>query len=202
MFAGIIQSIGNLNNIDTCTNTYTINTTLDLANCEKGSSICCDGVCLTVIDIYKKNNEYIFDVNISEETFKRSNLNNWDKNTKINLEKSLRIGDEISGHFVYGHVDTILVIQEIKKSKHSWEFIFSLSSKDNLSKLKKLIVEKGSVAINGISLTIANVFENSFMVSILPYTFENTNLSFLKENDQVNIEFDPLARYISEHYAK
>ena len=202
MFTGIIQSIGIINNIDNYTNTYTINTTLDLANCQKGSSICCDGVCLTIVDFNKKKNGYIFNVNIGEETLKRSNLINWQKNTKINLEKSLKIGDEISGHFVYGHVDTVLKVQEITKSKHSWEFIFSLYSKDKLDKLKKHIVEKGSISINGISLTIANVFKDSFMISIIPYTYENTNLSLLKKNDQVNIEFDPISRYIYEHYAR
>ena len=93
-------------------------------------------------------------------------------------------------------------VKNIKELKNSWEFEFSLSSINNLKNIKKLIVEKGSIAINGISLTIANVNEKSFNVSIIPHTFQHTNLSILKLNDLVNIEFDPLARYISEQYAR
>ena len=200
MFTGIIQSIGTITKIKKNINLYTIKTTLDLEDCKKGSSICCDGVCLTTINVKKNNEFYIFDVNISEETLKRSNLIFWQNNTKINIEKSLKVGDELSGHFVYGHVDLQLIISEIKKLNNSWEFIFSFSTLSNRMKLKKFFVEKGSITINGISLTIANVYEDCFTVSIIPYTFENTNLSILKVNDQVNIEFDPLARYINEKY--
>ncbi len=202
MFTGIIQTIGILDFIDRDSNKYTILTDLNLNDCETGSSICCDGVCLTMIDIKNLENKFKFDVNIGEETLKRSNLNNWNKNCQINLEKSLRLGDEISGHFVYGHVDALTTIKSINKIDNSWEFYFSLSALDNKPNLKKMIVEKGSIAINGISLTIANVNENFFSVSIIPHTFNNTNLSKLKINDSVNIEFDPLARYISKHYEK
>ena len=196
MFNGIIQSIGSIENINKNNNIYTIETTLNLDDCRNGSSICCDGVCLTVIRIHKTNHSYKFDVNVGEETLKRSNLIFWRKNTKVNIEKSLRVGDEISGHFVYGHVDLQLMIREIKKLKNSWEFNFSFTSLSNQKNLKKFIVEKGSVAINGISLTIANVYEDCFIVSIIPHTFQNTNLFILKENSYVNIEFDHLARYI------
>ena len=197
MFTGIIQSVGTIVKINTIKNIYTINTTLNLEDCKKGSSICCDGVCLTVINIKKNNESYNFDVNVSEETLKRSNLIFWKKNTRINIEKSLKVGDQISGHFVYGHVDLQLSIREIKKLDNSWEFIFSLSLLSNKKNLKKFFVEKGSIAINGISLTIANIYRDYFTISIIPHTFKNTNLSILKENDQVNIEFDPLARYIN-----
>jgi len=202
MFTGIIQSIGTIVKISKYKSLYTIKTTLNLEDCKKGSSICCDGVCLTAINIKKNNELYNFDVNVGEETLKRSNLVFWKKNTKINIEKSLKVGDEISGHFVYGHVDLQLNIREIKKLKNSWEFIFSFSEFSKQRNLKKFFVEKASIAINGISLTIANVYDDFFIVSILPYTFKNTNLSILKENDQVNIEFDPLARYINEEYGK
>jgi len=202
MFTGIIQSIGTLYNINKENNTYKIKTNLNLDDCSIGSSINCDGVCLTVINIKKKYDEYIFDVNLGEETLKRSNLIYWTKNTKINLEKSLKLGSEIAGHFVYGHVDTVIKIENIKKIDNSWEFKFSLSSMHNKKNIKKMIVEKGSIAINGISLTVSNVFKTSFCVSVLPYTFENTNLSKIKEKNIVNIEFDPIARYIYNHYEK
>ena len=202
MFTGIIQSIGLLKSINKKNSIYTIKTNLNLNNCNIGSSISCDGVCLTIINIKKYLKEYIFDVNVSEETLKRSNLLNWTKNTIINLEKSLRIGDEIAGHFVYGHVDTILKIKKIKKIKNSWEFQFPLVSINNDKSFKKMIVEKGSITINGISLTVANIVKNSFNVSIIPHTFKNTNLCTLKEKNSVNIEFDFLAKYISKHYEK
>ena len=109
------------------------------------------------------------------------------------MERSLKVGDEISGHFVYGHVDTVLKISKIEQLSSSWNFYFSFSS---LSNYNKFIVEKGSIAINGISLTIANVEEDVFDISIIPHTYNKTNFSNLKVGDSVNIEFDSLARYI------
>ena len=196
MFTGIIQSFAFIEYIDFDKNIYTMKTNLDLKNCKIGSSISCDGICLTITNILDDS----FSVNIGEETLKRSNVLGWNKNTKINLEKSLKVGDEISGHFVYGHVDTTIELKKIIKFSNSWEYEFSLSSlKDNID-IKKYIVEKGSVAINGISLTVANIFEKSFNISVIPHTFKNTNLSLLEEGVRVNIEFDPLARYIVNRY--
>jgi len=200
MFTGIIQSFGFIENIDKDKNIYTIKTKLDLNDCQIGTSICCDGVCLTIIDIIKNYSDYFFSVNIGEETIKRTNILRWNKNTKINLEKSLKVGDEISGHFVYGHIDTTLELKKVNKFQNSWEYEFSFFSLVDSIDIKKFIAEKGSVAINGISLTVANVFENSFNVSVIPHTYKNTNLSILKQKNRVNIEFDPLARYIAKRY--
>ena len=202
MFTGIIQSTGAIEEINNSNNSYLIKTNLSLKDCKIGSSICCDGVCLTVISIKDKDSNFFFTVNIGEETIKRSNLINWDIGSIINIEKSLKYGDEIAGHFVYGHIDLTLNINKIQKLQNSWEFEFSFDNSYNLVNIKKYIVEKGSIAINGISLTVANVFENSFNVSVIPHTYQITNLSNLKERDKVNIEFDPLARYISEKYGK
>ena len=200
MFTGIIQSLGIIDNFDEKNNSFLIKSNLDLGDCKVGSSISCDGVCLTAVKIIKKDNNYFFLVNIGEESRIRSNLINWKIGKVINLEKSLRVGDEIAGHFVYGHVDTTLQISKISKLKNSWDFEFSYNTTNDHHKIRKLIVEKGSVAINGISLTVAYTHKNSFNVSIIPHTFENTNLNTLKELDKVNIEFDPLARYISIQY--
>ncbi|MFL2520573.1 MAG: riboflavin synthase [Alphaproteobacteria bacterium] len=202
MFTGIIQSLGSVRNFLSDNNSYTIVTQLNLMDCKKGSSICCDGVCLTVTNLKEIDNEYEFSVNVGEETLKRTILKNWIKDYKINLEKSLVVGDEIAGHFVYGHVDTFVPIININKMNNSWEFEFSISKFDDKLNFKKMIVEKGSIAINGISLTIAKVLKNSFIVSIIPHTFANTNLSFLKNEDLVNIEFDTIARYINKYYEK
>ena len=202
MFTGIIQSTGNIESIDYNNNIYLIKTNLSLKDCKIGSSICCDGVCLTATSIKKTNSTYAFEVNIGEETIKRSNLSDWKIGTKINIEKSLKVGDEIAGHFVYGHVDSTIVIEQITKLKNSWEFEFTFVNLKNSLNIQKYITEKGSIAINGISLTIANIFVNSFNVSIIPHTYELTNLSILKKGSKVNIEFDPLARYICDKYEK
>jgi len=124
MFTGIIQSSGSIENFNKKTSAFSIKTKLDLSDCKAGSSICCDGVCLTTKTINKLNDNFFFTVNVSEETNRRSNLIQWEKYRKINLEKSLKVGDEISGHFVYGHVDCVCKILEIKDLEHSWEFKF------------------------------------------------------------------------------
>ena len=193
MFTGIIQGHGNLINSKNNLGEVIIKTELDLSDCKVGSSISCDGICLSVISIKNESNKYFFGVNIGEETFKRSIAKYWDNNSKINLEKSLKVGDEISGHFVYGHVDTTLNILKIEKLDSSWNYYFSTSSSSNYN---KFIAEKGSIAINGVSLTIANVKEDVFDISIIHHTYNNTNFSTLKVGNSVNIEFDSLAKYI------
>ena len=196
MFTGIIQGQGNLISRKNNLSEAVIETELDLSDCKIGSSISCDGICLSIISMRNENNKYYFGVNIVEETFKRSTAKYWDDNSKINLEKSLKVGDEISGHFVYGHVDTTLNTLKIKKLDSSWNYFFSTSHLNNNKKHLKFIVEKGSIAINGISLTIANVNESAFDISVIPHTYNITNLSNLKNGDLVNIEFDVLARYV------
>ena len=192
MFTGIIQDLGTIKTKEE--GLYQIFTNLDLSKCKEGSSISCNGVCLTAKNITKTdNNLFSFEVNIGEETLKRTNLaNSISKNEKINLEKSLQIGDEISGHFVYGHVDTITTVIEILELENSWEYYFE----KNFNKNNRFIVEKGSISINGISLTVAKVENNTFMISVIDHTFNHTNLEFLNKSDQVNVEFDYLARFI------
>ena len=193
MFSGIIQGIGFIDNLQS-NNTF-IRTSLDLSDCKIGSSISCNGVCLTATSLEKlENNDFIFSVNISEETRNRSNFFYNNLNQKINIEKSIKAGDEISGHFVYGHVDCITKISKIHKLDLSWNFEFKKDK--NYKDMEKFIVEKGSIAINGISLTVANVSSDNFSISIVPHTYENTNLNSVKENELVNIEFDALARYV------
>ena len=193
MFSGIIQGIGDIKKSNS--DIFSIKTSVDLSNCEIGSSISCDGVCLTATSIKKiKDKEFVFTVNISEETRNRSCFRSIDELKVINIEKSLRLGDEISGHFVYGHVDCVTQIENIQKLDNSWDFNFKKNEK-----MKKFIVEKGSISIKGISLTISKNLQNTFSVSIIPHTFENTNLKIAKEGDSVNIEFDSLARYVLEN---
>tara|TARA_B100001109_G_scaffold253499_1_gene251344 strand:- start:626 stop:1213 length:588 start_codon:yes stop_codon:yes gene_type:complete len=191
MFTGIIQEKGKV--IDFSRGILEISTNLDLSDCKLGSSICCNGVCLTATEINFISNSYQFKTNVGEETMLRTTFseNLFNKIKPINLEKSLKIGDEISGHFVYGHVDRTTKLLKISKLNNSWEFLFeNFQNKDN-----NYIVEKASIAINGISLTIANVTNEYFSISVIPHTFDNTNLSDLQEYDIVNIEFDYLARF-------
>ena len=192
MFTGIIQDLGTIKNKDV--GLYQISTNLDLSNCKEGSSISCNGVCLTAKNITpSNNNSFSFDVNIGEETLQRTNLaNSILKNENINLEKSLQIGDEINGHFVYGHVDTTTNVSDILELENSWEYHFE----KKFNKNNRFIVEKGSISINGISLTVAKVENDTFMISVIDHTFNHTNLKFLNKSDQVNIEFDYLARFI------
>ena len=194
MFTGIIQDIGTLDQIDK--GLYNIETTLDLSSCKDGSSISCNGVCLTASNISKNKGLYNFNVNIGEETLKRTNLQNYAINkNKINIEKSLTIGDEIGGHFVYGHVDVTTTLLKIENLENSWEYYF----KKDFGTDNKFIAEKASISINGISLTIANVYNDQFNISVIDHTYKKTNLQFLNLKDQVNVEFDYLARFISKN---
>ena len=191
MFTGIVQNLGRV--INYTNGKLEISTTLDLSDCKIGSSISCNGVCLTATEIKSKDGDHTFKVNVGEETQQRTNFskNIFNKLANINIEKSLKIGDEISGHFVYGHIDRTTNITNIKKLDNSWEFYFqNFKNKD-----KNFIVEKGSIAINGISLTIAKEDNSNFSISVIPHTYDNTNLKYLKVQDLVNIEFDYLARF-------
>ena len=192
MFTGIIQDFGSIRFLQK--GLYEISTSLDLSDCKEGSSISCNGVCLTAKNIKKiDSNNFIFNVNIGEETLLRTNLgHNLLINNKINLEKSLIIGDEIGGHFVYGHIDCITPIKKINILDTSWEYHFEKNFDEN----NKFIAEKASISINGISLTIANVSNDKFNISVIDHTYNNTNLKYLTEGDFVNIEFDYLARFV------
>ena len=191
MFTGIIKAKGLVVDIEKNNNIFSFETDYDLDDCNIGTSINCDGICLTIISLEKNKNKFIFKVNIGEETIERSTSKYWNVGSIINLEKSLKVGDEIAGHFVYGHIDCISKILKINNLKNSWNMFFELADINN-----KLIVEKGSIAINGISLTIANLYKDSFCVSIIPHTYNTTNLLKLDVDDVVNLEFDMLSRYV------
>ena len=156
-----------------------------------GESVCCDGVCLTLIRIKKKS--FLF--YLSQETLNRSNFKNIKVGKYINIEKSLYHGKKISGHYIQGHVDTTSIVKSIKIIDRSWNVNFSLEKK-----YKKFIVEKGSVSINGVSLTISKVRVNSFQITIIPHTLRLTNLINLKRGDKVNVEFDIVGKYLNNIY--
>ena len=193
MFNGIIFNTGKVKKkyIDSSGLILTINSKINInSKKEIGSSICCSGACLTLIK-YKNNNLSFY---ISKETIERSNLSMLKINDIVNLEKPIKFGDRISGHFIQGHVDTMARVKKIKLSGKSWYIDFSLEKK-----FKKYLINKGSIAVNGISLTIAKVKQNVFQVAVIPHTLKLTNLIKLQEKDLANIEFDILLKYIKNN---
>jgi len=186
MFTGIIQTQGKISWIEDFSKFKSVAIESNLRNFDIGSSICCSGICLTATSI-KKN---IFTADISNETLKKTNSKFWKKGNQINLEKSLKIGDEVSGHFVFGHVDTTGQLKNIKKIGKSWMIQIEFPAI-----LKKFIVTKGSISLNGISLTINEVKSNKFNCMIIPHTFNNTDIQYYKKNQILNLEVDMLARY-------
>ena len=154
---------------------------------EIGSSVCCNGVCLTLTKI---KNKIIF-FYLSKETLKRSNFKNLKINDKINIEKSLRYGDKISGHFTQGHIDSTGVISSIKVKDATWFVKVKIAHI-----FRKYLIDKGSICLNGVSLTISNIFKDGFEVTIIPHTLNLTNLGSLKKNDLINIEYDILSKYV------
>ena len=189
MFSGIIKHTGKINKIYKNTNNCTIEilSKIKFSKIEIGSSISCSGACLT-LNKYKGNLSKFY---ISKETINRTNFKFSDKGDLINLEKSLKYGDRISGHFVQGHVDTTSTIKKIDFVGKSWFINFKLAKK-----YKKYLVQKGSIAINGVSLTISKILKDEFQIVVIPQTLKLTNLMYLKEKDVVNVEFDVLGKYI------
>ena len=189
MFSGIIKHTGKISQIYKNCNDCTIEilSKMKFSKFEIGSSVSCSGTCLT-LEKYKRNLSKFY---ISKETLNRTNFKFLNKGDLINLEKSLKYGDRISGHFVQGHVDTTCIIKTIDFIGKSWFINFKL-----LKKYKKYLVQKGSITINGVSLTISKILKNGFQVVVIPQTLKLTNLIYLKEKDVVNVEFDVLGKYI------
>ncbi len=185
MFTGIIKEIGVISSINLKTKVLEIKS--NFKKLVLGESISCSGICLTVSKIKKD----IFQCNLSSETISKTNIKNKKNGDKINLERSLKMGEDISGHLVFGHVDGQARLDKIIIEKGSWDLIFSTSNE-----LNRYLTEKCSISIDGISLTVNKVYKKSFEVSIIPFTWKNTNLNFSKKGDFFNIEIDMLARYV------
>lgn len=196
MFTGIIQNQAKLIKIDNVSKNYTliVESDVELKKRDIGTSIAIDGVCLTLIKykiIKKKKNQLFF--NISPETLKISNLDKKELGYIFNLEKSLKYGDEIAGHFVQGHVDDTGKIYSISKIRNSWKFWIIINNK-----FRKYLIKKGSVAINGVSLTINDIKKNLLRIDIIPHTFKKTNFAQLSTGSRVNLEYDLLIKYLKK----
>ena len=189
MFNGIIKNTGRIRKMSKKNNNcfLEIYSKMKFSHEEIASSISCSGACLT-LDNFKKNISKFY---ISKETLDKTIFKSSKKGDLVNLEKSLKYGERISGHFVQGHVDTSCCVSKIYYVGKSRLINFILSKK-----YKKYITTKGSITINGVSLTIAKLLKNGFQISIIPKTLKLTNLIYLKEKDLVNVEFDILGKYI------
>jgi len=198
MFTGIVTHTGTAKNLSYSSNQDLL-ITLELSdqinrNLEIGCSISCNGTCLTLIK--KEINHLFFNLffQASPETLDKTNIKNWQIGDKINLEFALRMGDELGGHLVSGHIDDVVKVLEIKSvNQDSWRFAISLPQD-----LKKFVAPKGSVVLNGVSLTVNEVFDDNFSVNIIKHTFDNTNFSDLKIGDYLNLEVDLIARYLDK----
>ena len=192
MFNGIILNQGTVKKIDKRSKGINIfvKSSLKIGKTSIGMSISCDGVCLTLITINNKLLEFY----LSNETIKKSKFKYVKVNDFINLELPLKFGQKISGHICQGHVDCTAKITSIKKVDKSFVFEFIINKKQSIN-----LVEKASILINGISLTISKKTKKGFQIWVIPHTFKLTNLSKLKKNDLVNIEIDILSKYVRNY---
>lgn len=191
MFTGIITDIGKIENIVKGKKTIrlTIKTKYQTSKIAIGASVSCNGCCLTVV----KRNKNSLEFDLSPETLEKTNLVNAKKGDLINLEQALKMGDELGGHIVSGHADCLAEVISVKEIDKNWVIKFKLPLT-----YKKYIAPKGSVTINGVSLTVNDVKDNIFGINIIPHTLDNTNLRLLKKASKVNIEIDLLARYLEK----
>lgn len=190
MFTGIITDVGTVKSIKDDGGDWRIGiqTKLDLSKTDIGASIACAGCCLTVVE---KDNDVFF-VDVSGETLSKTNIGKWKEGTKVNLESSLKVGDEMGGHIVSGHVDGLTKLKMLTPEGSSHRLVF-MAPKE----LAGMIAPKGSVTLDGISLTVNEVEDQHFGVNIIPHTWENTTLGGLSIGDEVHLEVDVLARYAS-----
>lgn len=194
MFSGIIEGLGEVVTIQKEKSNLHITVKAPFTKELKvDQSIAHNGVCLTVVDI--KNDCYT--VTAIDETIQKTNIGLLNNGDALNLERCLKVGDRLDGHIVQGHVDQRAVCTKIEETNGSWTFTFEYdSTKGNVT------VEKGSVCVNGVSLTVVNSKDNSFSVCIIPYTFENTNFKTIQPGSIVNIEFDIVGKYIAKMLPK
>ena len=192
MFNGIIYNTGSIHKINKTKNSLFIGikSKLKFNLKEIGSSVCCDGVCLTLVKV-KKDIIYFY---ISNETLARSNFKLLKINQVINLEKSVSYGQKISGHFTQGHVDSVAKIQKVKIIDKTWVISFQILNKN----ITKFLIEKASISINGVSLTISKVKKKCFEINVIPHTLKLTNLQNLKSKNLVNVELDIFSKYIQK----
>ena len=188
MFTGIIEQVGKIKKLTSESKNLHIEVLSGLASELKiDQSVSHNGVCLTVVDITEES--YV--VTAIDETLQKTNLSNLKEGDWVNLERAMKVGDRLDGHIVQGHVDQTGVCKSIEEADGSWVFTFTYEgNKHNVT------IEKGSITINGVSLTVVNSKENEFSVAIIPYTYNNTSFKALEKGSIVNLEFDVVGKYV------
>lgn len=188
MFTGIIEAVGTVKQVISQQSNIDFIIESPFTNeLKPDQSVSHNGVCLTVVEV--NGSEYR--VTAVAETLAKTNLGNWKAGDLVNLERSLKIGDRLDGHFVQGHVDAVATCTSKETAEGSWLFTFSFPEA-----FAALIVEKGSICLNGVSLTAFNVGRNELTVTIIPFTYEHTNFKTIDKNTIVNVEFDILGKYL------
>jgi riboflavin synthase len=189
MFTGIIETLGIIKDLKKDNSNVTITVSSSITHELKiDQSVAHNGVCLTVIAI--NNGEY--KVTAIKETIEKTNLADWKVGDMLNLERAMKLGDRLDGHIVQGHVDQTGICKSIKEANGSWYFTFEYDRQ-----LNNITIEKGSITVNGVSLTVVNSKENEFSVAIIPYTYEHTNFKSFKIDTKINLEFDVVGKYVA-----
>ena len=193
MFTGIIETLGIVKDLKKENDNLHITVSSTITNELKiDQSVAHNGVCLTVVAI--ENDTYT--VTAIKETIQKTNLGDWNIGDLINIERAMKLGDRLDGHIVQGHVDQTGRCVSIEEANGSWYFTFEYDKS-----LNNITIEKGSITVNGVSLTVVNSKENEFSVAIIPYTFENTNFKNFKIGTKINLEFDVVGKYVARLYA-
>ena len=188
MFTGIIESLGKIKSLTKEGENLHIEVSSELAPMLKiDQSVAHNGVCLTVVSL----TETSYVVTAIKETLDKSNIGQLKTGTVVNLERAMKLGDRLDGHIVQGHVDQTAICQEIKEQNGSWVFTFTYDRS-----LNNITIEKGSVTVNGVSLTVVDSRANTFSVAIIPYTYAHTNFNTFEKDTMVNLEFDVIGKYV------
>lgn len=192
MFTGIITDKGRVRSISKPGDTLIeIATAYDVSRIDIGASIACSGPCLTVVRRGVTDGEGWFQIEASAETLSKTTIGEWKSGSVVNLERALRVGDELGGHIVSGHVDGVGAVLSITQEGGSWRFSFEAPAE-----LMRYIAPKGSICIDGVSLTVNEVENNTFGVNIIPHTFTHTTFGSMTQGQRINLEIDALARYV------
>ncbi|PKH66563.1 riboflavin synthase [Flavobacterium sp. ALD4] len=193
MFTGIIETLGTIQEIQKEKDNVHITVESSItAELQIDQSVAHNGVCLTVVAI--KDSSYT--ITAINETIKKTNLGNWQVGDSVNLERAMKLGDRLDGHMVQGHVDQVGTCIVAKETGGSWLYTFEYDEA-----LSNITIEKGSITVNGVSLTVVDSKKNQFSVAIIPYTYEHTNFNTFKVGTKINLEFDVIGKYVSRLYA-
>ena len=193
MFTGIIETLGIVKEIQKDGGNLHLTISSDITKELKiDQSVAHNGVCLTVVAIDNDN----YTVTAIKETIDKTTLGEWQVGDLVNLERAMKLGDRLDGHIVQGHVDQTGVCKSVAEANGSWYFSFEYDSK-----LNNITIEKGSITVNGVSLTVVNSQPNGFTVAIIPYTFEHTNFKTFKVGSKINLEFDVVGKYVARLYS-